>query len=333
MLKKTVALIAVLALFCVCTALVCYAEEIAASDYSDKSNWLAIPEVTKEVDTFYIYPTAYNDASEGAPLVCAIDSEMLRTGAAGSYASQATAYEAATNVFAPFYRQVNMVTASSATAEERRALLEGEPRADLFAALDYYFENLNGGRPFILAGHSQGSQMMTYVLSEYLREHPAYLDRMVAAYALGYSITDRFLAANPHLKFAEGPDDLGVIISWNTEGEGNLDQANFVVEEGAIAINPLNWKRDETYAGKEECLGARIQNAETGAYEVIPGAADAQLNIKRGVVVTHTDVLAPMAPQMGFGPESYHGGDYTLWYTNIQENVKDRVAAWLAANG
>ena len=303
---------------------------IISSDYADPTNWLAIPEVTKEVDTFYIYPTAYMDSAEGAPDVCDIDSEILRTGAADVYEQQATAYEATTNVFAPFYRQVNMVVAASATAEERDELLQKEPKADLYAALDYYFENLNDGRPFILAGHSQGSQMMTYVLSEYMGKHPEYYERMVAAYALGYSITDKFLEENPHLKFAEGEDDLGVIISWNTEGEGNANAENFVVEEGAIAINPLNWKRDETYAGKELCLGARIQDAETGEFEVIPEAADAQLNTKRGVVVTHTDVLEPMDPVMGFGPESYHGGDYTLWYTNIQENVQSRVDRYVS---
>ena len=298
---------------------------IKASDYSDGNNWLAVPEVTKEVDTFYIYPTAYMDPAEGAPDVCDIDSEMLRSGAANSYEQQATAYEAATNVFAPFYRQVNMVVAVSATAEKRDELLQKEPKADLFAALDYYFENLNDGRPFILAGHSQGSQMMTYVLSEYMGKHPECYERMVAAYALGYSITDKFLEENPHLKFAEGEDDLGVIMSWNTEGEGNANAHSFVVEEGAIAINPLNWKRDETYAGKEQCLGARIQDAETGEFEIIPEAADAQLNTKRGVVVTHTDVLEPMDKAFGFGPDSYHGGDYTLWYSNIESNVQSRV--------
>jgi len=200
----------------------------------------------------------------------------------------------------------------------------------LFAALDYYFEYLNGGRPFILAGHSQGSQMMTYVLTEYMQAHPDYYKRMVAAYALGYSITKKLLNDYPYLKFAEGEDDTGVIISWNTEGEGNANANNFVVEEGAISINPLNWMRDETYAGKEACLGARIQNAVTGEFEIIPEAADAQLNVTRGVVVTHTDVIAPMDEAMGFGPDSYHGGDYSLWYSNIESNVQLRVDRYLS---
>ena len=333
MFKKLFSLLLCISLLCAGAAgcLASEETEVIASDYTDRANWLAIPMVSHEVDTFYIYPTAVNDASEGAPVVCGIDSEMLREGAKGCYESQATAYEAATNVFAPYYRQINMAAVVSLPAEERVALLEKEPKADLFAALDFYFEHLNGGRPFILAGHSQGSQMMTYVLTEYMQAHPEYYERMVAAYALGYSITQKLLDENPHLKFAEGAEDTGVIISWNTEGEGNANAENFVVEEGAISINPLNWKRDETYAGKKECLGARIQNAETGEYELIPEAADAQLNLARGVVVTHTDGLAPMDESMGFGPESYHGGDYTLWYTNIQDNVRTRVNEWMKA--
>ena len=301
-----------------------------SSDYSDENNWLSLPEITKKVDTFYIYPTAYNDFTEGAPVLCTLDNEDMRQSAVDTFETQATAYEGSTNVFAPYYRQINMAFAATATAEERDELLQGKPKADLFAALDYYFENLNEGRPYILAGHSQGSQMMTYVLSEYMAEHPEYYERMVAAYALGFSITEQFLEENSHLKFAENAYDNGVIISWNTEGEGNKDQENFVVEEGAISINPLNWMRDDTYAGYEQNLGARIKNEEKGEYEIIPEAADAQLDLERGVVITHTDVLDPMPEEMGFGPESYHGGDYELWYSNIEQNAARRVAYYLA---
>ena len=44
---------------------------------------------------------------------------------------------------------------------------------------------------------------------------------MIAAYAIGFSITTDDLAANPSLRFAEGADDTGVIVSWNTEGPQN----------------------------------------------------------------------------------------------------------------
>lgn len=176
-----------------------------ASDYSIPDNWLHLPdEVTKQVDTIYLYPTAFMDASEGAPEICGIDSESMRTMAKGFYEGQATVYEKATNVYAPYYRQINLAAINRMSTEERNVHTSGTPQTDVFAALDYYFKNYNGGRPFILAGHSQGSQMLTNVLGEYMKEHEEYLKRMVAAYVIGYSVTDEFLSEHPYLTFAEG---------------------------------------------------------------------------------------------------------------------------------
>ena len=36
-------------------------------DYSNKANWYQIPEITKEFDTFFIYPTEYIGSNEGDP--------------------------------------------------------------------------------------------------------------------------------------------------------------------------------------------------------------------------------------------------------------------------
>ncbi|MBP5244875.1 MAG: DUF3089 domain-containing protein [Clostridia bacterium] len=302
------------------------------SAYANPDNWISIPEITKEADTFYIYPTAFMDFSPDAPRVCKLDYAPMRESAWGIFQLQATAHESATNVFAPYYRQMNMAVVYQVSPSELANVLAGTPKESIFEALDYYFENYNEGRPFILASHSQGSTLMLYVLSEYMKAHPDYYERMIAAYVLGYSVTKQFLDANPHLKFAEGEDDTGVIISWNTEGEGNKNAYNFVVEKGAISINPLNWKRDETYAGKELNLGAIFYNEETEEVYTVPEAADAKVDVERGVVVTHTDALSPLSADSGFGPESYHEGDYGLWYFNIQQNTEKRVAAYLASH-
>ena len=302
-------------------------EAVIPSDYSDPDNWLSLPDTEKHFDAIYFYPTVTNDDSEGAPKVCDIDYEPMRTLAAGVLELQASVYADSTNLYAPFYRQVNMPAVEGATEEEREALLNGIPKTDVFASLDYYFENYNEGKPFILAGHSQGSQLLTMVLGEYMGEHPEYLERMVAAYVLGYSVTKDFLNENKHLKFAEGVDDTGVIVSWNTEGEENKNQENFVVLDGAIAINPLNWKRDDTYAPASENLGGRILNDE-GKIEMVPEASDARVDTERGVVVTTTDVMEPNDPSLGFGTASYHSGDYLLFYNNIKDNVAKRCAAW-----
>lgn len=297
-------------------------------DYSDKNNWLRQPEVTKDVDCFYIYPTEYVDDSEGAPIFADINEKSMREPAGETYLMQATAYETSTNVFAPFYRQVNMVAASNMTFEEQEKAFGSIPKKDIFAALDYYFKNLNGGRPFILAGHSQGSIMQSFVLAEYMKAHPEYLKRMIAAYVIGYSITEEYLKKNSHLKFAKGADDTGVIISWNTEGPGNKDKDNIVVLPGAISINPLNWKRDDTYASAKENLGAYLYNYKTQKLEIVPNAADAQVDLKRGVVITTTKAAQPVTGTTVFGPASYHKSDYGLYYNNLKANVATRIAAY-----
>ena len=294
-------------------------------DYSIKNNWMRQPEVTKDVDAFFVYPTEYDDPAEGAPKFADINEPAMRIPAESAYRKIATAFEDCANVFAPYYRQGNMSYLGKISAEERHAAFNSIPKTDVLAAIDYYFEHLNGGRPFILVGHSQGSIMQSFVLSEYMKAHPEYLKRMIAAYVVGYSITEDFLKANPHLKFAEGADDTGVIISYNTEGEGNGN--NIVVLPGAISINPINWKRDETYASAEESLGGYIFNEETGLPEDYPHAADAKIDLKRGVVITTSKAVAPETFPL-FGPASFHENDYPLYYYNIKANAATRVAAY-----
>ena len=208
---------------------------------------------------------------------------------------------------------------------------------DMIAALDYYFEHCNGGRPFIIAGHSQGSAMVLLLLRTYFKDHPEYYERMVAAYTIGYSVTDEYLAANPHLKFATGETDTGVIIAWNTEGPKNVETNahNVVVLPHTRSINPLNWKLDETYAPASMNLGSFMPNAETGEYEFTDAGADAQINLARGVVVTHAKV-EPVPEDLYkvavgfFGPDGRHASDYSYYYNNIKANVAKRVAAYLA---
>lgn len=298
------------------------------SDYSKEENWMKIPEITHDVDTFYLYPTSYLDESEDAKPICGIDNESMRARARLIYENQATVYEESTNVFAPFYRQSNIFAVANFEPEELEEYQKGEQRTDVYAALDYYFENYNQGRPFIIAGHSQGSIMTKIVLGEYMKAHPDYYERMVAAYPIGISITKGWLEGHPHLKFAQGADDTGVIVSWNTEGKGNKGQKNLVVEPEAISINPINWKLDGTYAGFEENLGSRILNEETGSYEIVKGLADAQVDTERGVVICTTEDVE-YAPAAWFGPESLHSHDYDYYYENLRENVKARVEAYL----
>lgn len=299
------------------------------SDYSKEENWLSLPKAERKVDTFYLYPTCYLDDSKTAKIICDIDNEQVKERAQTIYENQATVFEESTNVFAPYYRQSNIYHVAGMNNDELEAFQNNEQRTDVYAALDYYFEHYNQGRPFILAGHSQGSIMTKIVLGEYMKAHPEYYKRMVAAYVIGYSITSDWLKEHPYLKFAENASDTGVIVSWNTEGPENKDQKNIVVEDGAISINPINWKLDDTYASSDENLGSRIFNEKTGSYEIKQGLADAQLNTGRGVVVCNTEKENYTASVELFGTASLHNNDYAFYYENLRENVKTRVERFL----
>ncbi len=304
------------------------------TDYSDPDNWASLPDITKRADTLYLYPTAYINTDADAPKIVPVTDETMRKGALQNIELNCGVFSESTNVFVPYYRQSNLGALTDLDSGDFVDFQMQEQRTDVYAALDYYFEHYNDGRPYILAGHSQGSAMLKIVLREYMQAHPAYYERMIAAYVLGYSITNEDMEFNPNLKFAEGADDTGVIISWNVEGPDNSD--NCCVLPGALVINPINWRRDETYAYTMYNQGSRIVNPNTGKVDdIIPGVADAELNLERGVVVCYAENLSYIRvdnyglPNM-FGERSYHNGDYGFYYYNLKENVGVRTDAWFA---
>ena len=310
------------------------AQTSAAPDYSKAECWYKIPEITKDVDTFYIYSTIYMGANEGDPDYATLDNAEMLGGIDVEHAIKSSAFEDATNLFIPYYRQAGMMLAGI-TWKKTGAIdeaISGIPYGDITAALDYYFENCNQGRPFIIAGHSQGSAILRLVLKIYFKKHPEYYKRMVAAYAIGYSITKEDLEANPHMKFANGETDTGVIISWHAEGpkSAETDFISAAMLPHGIAINPLNWKRDETYAPASMNLGSIVMDEKTGATEIRDISGDAQVNLARGTVVTHAKAVANDMVEFS-GPESFHQDDYSIFYNNVKDNVAKRIAAYLSS--
>ena len=190
------------------------------TDYSKPERWLACPNnPNKTVDLLYLYPSSCENPK--ADTICAVDEPTMVLVAKRNFAQQATAFEPVANIFAPYWRQVNGTKLSQMSFEEVDAAEWAEPRTDVYAALDYYFEHLNQGRPYFLAGHSQGSRLSYMAISEYMREHPDRYANMICAYCLGDSLTKRYLEENPHVRAAQAADDLGVVVSWNTEGPAN----------------------------------------------------------------------------------------------------------------
>jgi len=310
---------------------------IKATDYSKPEHWLSVPAVVdKAVDVFYLYPTAWKKVNKTDPNVDEIDNPLMLKGAKIWFEKQATAFDTVGNIYAPYYRQVESAYKSTLPIFEQDKIERGIPKADVFAAFDYYIKNYNQGRPYILVGHSQGSNELAYLLSEYMKANPKVYARMIAAYLIGYSITADYLAANPHLKFAEGPDDTGVIISYNTEAP-ILGGINPVTMPGGIAINPITWTRTEKLATAAESLGSITLNSDNsivldkdGKFAVEKNFADAQVNTTRGVIICSicdVDKLAPGNAIMPIGV--FHPFDISFYYFNLKENAENRAKIFL----
>jgi hypothetical protein len=294
------------------------ADDNQATDYSKPEHWLSLPVVIdKKVDVFYLYPTSWHKVSPDEPGICSIENPTMLAGAKVSYGKQATAFAPVGNVYAPYYRQIDL------SPVDREKRVGGIPTQDAVAAFDYYIKHFNRGRPFILAGHSQGSNVLCNLLAGYLKDHPEVYARMIAAYVIGYSVTESYLAANPHLKFAAGPDDTGVIVSYNTEAPDVAAGTNPVTLPGGIAINPITWTRDETPAPAAENMGSIMPAG--GVFVPVMNYADARVDKTKGVVICSTADEDKLSPPLAELRGVYHSYDYPFYYYNIRQNAANRV--------
>jgi Protein of unknown function (DUF3089) len=303
-----------------------------ATDYSLAEHWLSAPAQEMAVDVFYLYPTCWHKINSADPNICNIDNPSMLAGALPAYLRQATAFESFANVFAPYYRQADATYALTLSLAQREEVIGNIPTLDAVAAFDYYIHHFNQGRPFILAGHSQGSDVLIHLLSGYMKENPAVYKRMIAAYVIGYPVTQAYLTNNPHLKFAEGPDDTGVIISYNTQSPSVVAPNNPVVSNVVgLVINPISWTRTEAVATTAIGLGSIMPDSVTLKFEPVPQYADAKVDIKNGVLISTTaDANDLYKYTKSFGMGVYHNFDYPFYYFNIQANAANRAKIFMS---
>jgi hypothetical protein len=100
-----------------------------APDYSQESCWYQIPEITKNVDTFFVYPTDYMGTNEGDPDYAPLDNPDMLEGAANDHILMASAFEDSTNLFMPYYRQAGF---KHITEEVKKS---GDPRTAFASTL------------------------------------------------------------------------------------------------------------------------------------------------------------------------------------------------------
>lgn len=236
-------------------------------------------------------------------------------------------YDGDCRFFAPYYRQIGLAVYELPAAEQEEYLETAYE--DVEDAFQYYYENYNDGRPIVLAGFSQGAELCLKLLEECFDEE-ALNEQLIACYAIGWRVTEEDLEQYPHMKFAEGESDTGVIVAFNSEAEGIEDSLMIPAGTKTLAINPLNWKTDSTPADKSMNLGACFTNYSGEIETEIPQLTGAYIDEERGALkvtdVTPEDYPAGLSL---FEDGIYHLYDYQFFYRNLQENVHTRVEAYL----
>jgi hypothetical protein len=329
-----------------------------APDYSLAVNWAALPTLkdpadlvpagievqaqgTQAVDVFFIHPTAFlTSGSWTSPMdVDSGTEENTRY----MLANQASAFNGCCNVYAPRYREANIFSYFVGSPADRDEVL-GFAYQDVKRAFLYYLQHDNQGKPFIIAGHSQGSHHARRLLKEVI-DASALHQRMVAAYMIGsiiIPVSPSWFDSMDHIAPCEAADDLHCVVAWDTmpQGAPALERP-----EPSLCTNPLSWRVDEELAAANLNEGAVLptgtinaaigRNPDVPAHETfdslgqpIEGLTWAQC--REGTLYIEEQTLAGFeVDAMG----AYHQLDYALFYMNIHNNAKLRSSRYLASPG
>lgn len=299
-------------------------------DYSRLENWAAhpdkkdpsdsIPAPLRErtvqdssVDVFFLHPTtlvAGKDARWNADIA---DSALNARTDNTTILFQASAFNEC-RLFAPRYRQAHLRAFFSTDTVDARAALD-LAYEDLRTAFQYYLDHYNQGRPIIIASHSQGTTHAERLLKEFFEDKPL-KNRLVAAYIIGMAIPgDYFSGLSP----CRDSTATGCLIGWRTFKKG-YEPAYVEKEKGSSwVVNPLTWSVSEDPAPRSLNKGAIL----TRFNELVPRVTDARIH--DGILWVHR----PHFPgSFLIQTKNYHIGDINLFYLNIRENIRTRIASF-----
>lgn len=339
-----------------------------APDYSQPQNWAALPgrldaadvvpandafgdrQASAGVDVFYIHPTTYRDiAFWNQPLD---DAKVNAWTDESVIARQASVFNACCRVFAPRYRQAASAAVYAPPAKNPMAAYDLAWQ-DVRAAFLYYLKHYNKGRPFIIAGHSQGGAHTQRWLEEFARD-PRLRARLVAAYAIGIAFPEGLVTRSFNgVGLCRTPGETGCMVTWNTFAQGG-DPAMMVgssqkryadkyqTQDGLaiLCVNPLSFDLTKMAVPASSNFGSLPASPGVGA--VTPASApEARLPAteagRLGAACEGGVLFVDAPPKEGYAVVALpagmlHFNDFDLFYQNIRLNAVARADAWMAAH-
>lgn len=335
-----------------------------APDYARLANWAAHPKLEDSADqvpqgigidasvprprlgadklehavnVFFVHPTGLmNQASWTSPMN---ENSATEENTRFMMANQASVFNGCCDIYAPRYREANIFTYFIESDSEREALLDFAYQ-DVRRAFEQFLFQENQGKPFILAGHSQGSHHLQRLIEEVVDPSDWYRS-MVAAYLPGTTIrpiTRAWFEGLRHIRACESATDTGCVLSWDTMPEGGA----LMPRDGShLCTNPLSWRVDEVRADAALNLGALepvgVFNANIGSSDdrptgqvyrplASPVKALTWAKCEQGTLIAEAE-LPKQFPREALG--TYHQLDYALFYMNIYENAVLRANQYL----
>ena len=281
-------------------------------NYSDTTQWYTVLR-NGDADLFYIISTETGDYQLPNGTVCHYAdtyADSLRAPMLSEMTGVETLLSGRLNFFSPFYRQCSLQSFTSQDLADQRLLL---PLSDVRRAFAYYLEHQNQGRPFILAGFSQGAMIALSLLCE--MDDDTY-SRLVATYLIGISVPQSLLDQCPRIKPALSATDQGVTICYNSV----RDTSATMWPRSALAINPVNWCTDTTPATfltePSPLLPVNEQTPDTITVRLDPVS-----NLLLVSGYTATDYVIPLIGKEG----NYHSREIWLYRHQLRENMQQRA--------
>ena len=315
-------------LFSICKSM------LVATDFAMAENWVIREEKsTGTWDIFYIYPTL--NASKETPLLDWSDPATKKKVRPFAEAQTRGIFQSDARIFAPYVRQLEygrcLDALKGGIQAEQTEMKHGIQ--DTLDAFDWYIKNENGGRPFILLGHSQGAMDLYALLKK--RKDLSPEKGFAAAYLIGLPrITEEMFArdfADRAIVPAKKADDVGVVVAWNTQSP---DAKNpLFTGPGTLCINPLNWRTDSKPAGPEENPGAVFYDYRTGKTERKTHFCGAAVDPEKGALIVDLPVRSKYDAKGFMGAGVFHMNDVWFFAESLRANAKLRILAWRDAFG
>lgn len=316
--------------------------------YADVKMWVARPDIPENpalwlpegaeapdqpgnAAIFYVHPTTFLDRKAWN---ATLDDEETNFRTDLFTKGQATAFNAAGEIWAPKYRQATFGAFLTDKPERQRAF--DVAYMDVAAAFDEFVRQVDPKRPIIMVGHSQGALHLTRLIVEKVTGG-SIAKRVVAVYVVGWPLSETNDLPGLGFPACEKPDQTGCVMSWQSFAEpADYSLVTEVYDKSIgfdgqsragsriLCSNPITGGVGGN-APASANAGTLLNSDDLTRGELTPGVAAAKCD-ERGFLI-----IGPPPERMTryiLPGNNFHVFDFSLFWANIRADVLSRLAAY-----